>query len=66
MTERVIIETDEPLTALQTALAPKGIRVEPHGDDFLAHVPDSRDAEEAVTDALCDAGVEAFVYLDTN
>lgn len=73
MTTRVFIETQATEDAVRTALAPNGITVAPavtDGDprgyphEFTADVPDSRDAEEEVTDALNEAGITAFVHGD--
>jgi len=71
VTERVYIETDATQDEVQTALAGNGITVsqppsdgEPQGYPrmFAADVPDSRDAEEEVTNLLNDAGIEAYVH----
>ena len=65
MIERVYIETKTPLAEVQTALAGHGITAKKlllKKGEFAADVPDSRDAEEEVTEALNDAGIEAYVY----
>lgn len=71
MIERVFIETEASQDEVQAALAGHGITVsqppsdgEPQGHPrmFAADVPDSRDAEDEVTKALDDAGIEAYVY----
>ncbi len=65
MTDRVIVElqdvTEKP-TAVK-ALEGQGCRIEDRGDTLVVAVPDSRDAEEEVTEALNEAGVSAYVYL---
>jgi len=70
MTNRVFIETTATEAQVRTALAPNGITVAaavtdgfPQGypHTLTADVPESRDAEEEVTNVLCDAGIEAFV-----
>jgi hypothetical protein len=65
MIERVIVETEDAdeqgLAA--SVLAKRGCTVTRTSDGNLAVlVPDSRDAEEEVTEALNDAGVVCFVY----
>jgi hypothetical protein len=65
MTDRMIVELQdvtERATAIE-ALKGHGCKVEDKGDTLVVSVPDSRDAEEEVTEALNDAGVSAYVYL---
>lgn len=70
MIERVYIETEETVDAVQEALG-DAISVgvaqgdgEPQGypRKLTADVPDSRDAEEEVTEKLNAAGIDAYVY----
>jgi hypothetical protein len=65
MSERVIVETDDAdeRALTMSVLAKRGCTVTETSDGNLAVlVPDSRDAEEEVTEALNDAGVVCFVY----
>ena len=65
MIERVIVETDDADEQALAAsmLEKRGCTVTETVDGNLAVlVPDSRDAEEEVTEALNDAGVICFVY----
>jgi hypothetical protein len=66
MIERVIVETDDAdeQALAASVLEKRGCTVTGMSDGNLAVlVPDSRDAEEEVTEALNDAGVSAYVYL---
>lgn len=62
MTEKIIIEPEGQVTLpqLKSALG-TAIYVEKENDRYVASVPDSRDAEEEVTDKLNGAGILAFV-----
>jgi len=65
MTDRVIVELQDvtdKATATE-ALKGHGCQIEDKGDTLVVSVPDSRDAEEEVTEALNDVGVSAYVYL---
>ena len=65
MIERVIVETDDAdeQALAASVLEKRGCTVTKTSDGNLAVlVPDSRDAEEEVTEALNDAGVVCFVY----
>ena len=65
MIERVIVETDDAdeQALVASVLSKRGCTVTGTSDGNLAVlVPDSRDAEEEVTEALNDAGVVCFVY----
>ncbi len=65
MIERVIVETDdaEGRALAASVLGKRGCTVTETVDgDLAVLVPDSRDAEEEVTEALNDAGVICFVY----
>ncbi len=74
MMQKVFIETNEKLENVQKALAGHGITIKKTEPDdgciifwdhlFVASVPDSRGAEEEVTNALNDAGLDGFVYTD--
>ena len=67
MVERVIVETDgdSEVTKAKAALARKGCyTVTDLGAGALAVlVPDSRDAEEEITELMNDAAVSCFVCL---
>lgn len=65
MIERVIVETDDAdeQALAASVLKERGCTVTETSDgDLAVLVPDSRDAEEEVTEALNDAGVGCFVY----
>ena len=65
MTDRVIVELQDVTekAAAAEALKGQGCQIEDKGDTLVVSVPDSRDAEEEVTEALNEAGVSAYVYL---
>ncbi len=65
MIERVVVETDDAdeRALAASVLGKRGCTVTETADgDLAVLVPDSRDAEEEVTEALNDAGVVCFVY----
>ena len=65
MIERVVVEADDESEQALAAsvLEKRGCTVTETDDGKLAVlVPDSRDAEEEVTETLNDAGVVCFVY----
>ena len=65
MIERVVVETDDADERALAAseLGKRDCTVTETVDGGLAVlVPDSRDAEEEVTEALNDAGVVCFIY----
>jgi hypothetical protein len=65
MIERVIVEPDDAdeQALAASVLEQRGCTVAETSDGNLAVlVPDSREAEEEVTEALNDAGVVCFVY----
>lgn len=62
MIERITIRTDETLESVREALKGHGVTVTRLDDDaILALVPDTRDGIEEITDALDDAGLQAYV-----
>jgi hypothetical protein len=65
MTDRVIVELQDMTEKAVAAESLKGhgCQIEDKGDTLVVLFPDSRDAEEEVTEALNDAGVSAYVYL---
>jgi hypothetical protein len=71
MIQRVYIETDAKQDEVQAALGDTKVsQPQSDGEDrghpyqFVAEVHESRDAEEEVTNALNEAGIEAYVYAD--
>ena len=65
MIERVMVETDDAdeRALAASVLGKRGCTVTETADGGLAVlVPDSRDAEEEVTEALNDTGVVCFIY----
>ena len=65
MIERVMVETDDAdeRALAASVLGKRGCTVTETADGGLAVlVPDSRDAEEEVTEALNYAGVVCFIY----
>lgn len=67
--ETVIVELDEPSNDIADDIRMlKGVledfyHIYDKDGNVAVDVPDSSDAEDEVTDKLCDAGIEAFVYL---